>query len=72
MAIEYLYQEGVEACSIEPLKVRIDGDHAGEIRRVKEGYRYFSYKNQSMSPVYLNVQSVQNWLKESYLESVNV
>lgn len=35
MTIEYLYQEGVNACSKEPLKVRCDGKICGEIRKVK-------------------------------------
>jgi len=39
--IEYLYKEGEEACSKEPLLVRMDGRIVGEIRRVDGGYQYF-------------------------------
>jgi len=39
--LEYLYQEGVPPCSKEPLKVRLDGRHIGEIRKVAGGYQYF-------------------------------
>lgn len=36
--IKYLYQEGVEACSKEPLKVCIDSHIFGEIRKVDGGF----------------------------------
>lgn len=39
--IEYLYQEGVEACSKEPLKVRLDGNYVGDICKVEGGFQYF-------------------------------
>ena len=39
--LEYLYQEGGPPCSKEPLKVRLDGCHIGEIRKVAGGYQYF-------------------------------
>ena len=36
--IEYLYQEGVKACSVEPLKVRLDGKIVGEIRKLENQF----------------------------------
>jgi hypothetical protein len=38
--IEYLYEEGVEPCEKEPLKVRLDGKIVGAIHKVEAGYRY--------------------------------
>ena len=39
--IEYLYKEGEEPCSKEPLKVRLDGRIVGEIVKVDGGFQYF-------------------------------
>lgn len=63
--IEYLYQEGVEACSKEPLKVRCDGRICGEIRKVDGGFQYFPKGQKSGGEVFKTVQAVQRSLADT-------
>lgn len=56
--IEYLYQEGVEPCSIEPLKVRVDGIETGEIRKVESGYAYFTKCGKYSGKVFKTINEV--------------
>ena len=60
--IEYLYQEGVEACSSDPLKVRLDGRSCGEICKVDGGYQYFPKGSKSGGRVFETVAEVQKSL----------
>lgn len=60
--IEYLYQEGVAACSREPLKVRLDGRIVGEIRAVPGGFQYCPKGFQIKGNVYASVAEVQRSL----------
>ncbi len=60
--IEYLYQEGVQACSREPLKVRLDGRICGEIRKVEGGYQYFPKRSNIGGEVFGNINEVQRSL----------
>ena len=55
--IQYLYQEGVESCSIEPLRVRKDGKEIGAIHKVKRGYRFIS--KDYRTKIYHDIDSVQ-------------
>lgn len=57
--IEYLYKEGEEACSKEPLKVRLDGRICGEIRKVDDGYQYFSKGCKNGGEVFETITGVQ-------------
>lgn len=61
--IEYLYQEGVEACSKEPLKVRLDGRICGEIRKVEGGFQYFPKGEKVGGEVFATVTAVQRSLR---------
>lgn len=60
--IEYLYQEGVEPCSQEPLKVRMDGKICGEIRKVALGYQYFPKHSKMGGLVLPTIDAVQKSL----------
>lgn len=60
--IEYLYQEGVEPCSLEPLQARIDGRACGEIRKVDGGYQYFPKGSKIGGDVFKTVALVQESL----------
>jgi len=62
--IQYLYQEGVEACETEPLKVRLDGRICGEIRKVEEGYQYFPKGQKEGGEVFNTVAQVQRSLND--------
>lgn len=62
--IEYLYKEGEEACSSEPLKVRLDGRVCGEIRRVDGGYQYFPTGARIGGQVLPSVDAVQRSLSD--------
>ena len=64
--LEYLYQEGVPACSKKPLKVRLDGRLVGEIRKVEGGYQYFPKGGSKGNggPVLPTVSAVQRTLAE--------
>jgi hypothetical protein len=57
--IQYLYQEGVPACSKEPLKVRLDGRVCGEIRKVTGGFQYFPAGQKAGGVIYPTVDDVQ-------------
>lgn len=61
--IEYLYQEGVPACSKEPLKVRLDGKICGEIRKVDAGYQYFPKGQKIGGDIFSTVSEVQKSLR---------
>lgn len=61
--IEYLYQEGVKACSKEPLKVRLNGRICGEIRKVSGGFQYFPERQEAGGEVFPTVTAVQQSLK---------
>jgi hypothetical protein len=60
--IEYLYQDGVEPCSKEPLKVRLDGRICGEIRKVKGGYQYFPKGSKTGGDILVSITKVQQSL----------
>lgn len=60
--IEYLYQEGVESCSKEPLKVRLNGRICGEIRKVRGGFQYFPKGQKIGGDIYQTVTDVQRSL----------
>jgi hypothetical protein len=62
--IEYLYQEGVNACSTKPLKVRLDGKICGEIRKVKSGFQYFPKGSKHGGQIYKTVEMVQKSLND--------
>lgn len=64
MTIRYLYQEGVEACEKEPLKVSVDGRECGEIRKVTGGYQYFPKGNKAGGEILGTVTDVQRSLSE--------
>jgi hypothetical protein len=61
--LEYLYREGEEPCSVEPLKVRLDGIIVGAIRKVKSGYQYFPKGCREGGPVFKSVTAVQRSLR---------
>lgn len=63
--IKYLYQEGVEPCSKEPLKVSIDGRICGEIRKVADGYQYFPKGQKLGGEVLSSVKAVQRSLMDA-------
>ena len=65
MSIQYLYKNGEEACSKEPLKVRLDGVICGEIRKVFGGYAYFPKGVRCKGQVFPTVKGVQNSLEEA-------
>ena len=60
--MDYLYQEGVKACSKGPLKVRIDGRICGEIRRVAGGFQYRPKGCKAGGEVLPTVEEVQQSL----------
>jgi hypothetical protein len=62
--IQFLYQEGVEPCEKEPLKVRLDGIICGEIRKVATGYQYFPKNSKTGGDILASVTLVQRSLKE--------
>lgn len=76
MRIQYLYQEGVPACSKEPLKVRLDGKIIGAIHKVtymrhpqlRFGYQYVpkgcKVGDKFSGAVMGNVDAVQRSLEE--------
>ncbi len=61
--LEYLYQEGVEACSKGPLKVRLDKTVCGEIRKVKDGFQYFPKNQKDGGEVFQTITQVQKSLE---------
>ena len=61
--IEYLYKEGEKACENEPLKVRLDGVHVGEIRKVETGFQYFPKGTKWGGGVHTSVALVQQSLR---------
>ena len=62
MGLEYLYKDGEKACSREPLKVKSDGVHIGEIRKVKDGFQYFADGDKKRGVIFSSVPEVQNSL----------
>ncbi len=63
MGLKYLYPtDGAKPCSKEPLKVRLDGKHVGEIRKVKDGFQYYPKGQKTGGVVFSNVAEVQNSL----------
>jgi len=63
--IEYLYKEGVEPCSREPLKVRVDGRIVGEIRKVEGGFQYFPKGQKTGGEIFKSVSAVQRSLTDA-------
>lgn len=61
-SIQYLYQEGVEPCIREPLKVRTDGYISGEIRKVEGGYQYFPKGSKTGGDVFETLSQVHKSL----------
>jgi hypothetical protein len=64
MSIQYLYQEGVEPCEKEPLKVSIDGRICGSIKKVTDGYQYFPKGSKSGGEILSTVGAVQRSLTD--------
>ena len=64
MAIRYLYQEGVEPCEKDPLKVSIDGYICGAIKKVYGGYQYFPKGKKTGGETFASVGDVQRSLGE--------
>jgi hypothetical protein len=62
--IAYLYQEGIEPCSREPLVVRLDGRICGDIRKVEGGFQYFPKGLKNGGKIYPTVMGVQRSLTE--------
>lgn len=63
MGLKYLYPtDGKKACSTEPLKVKLDGRHVGEIRKVKDGFQYYPKGQKTGGVVFSKVSEVQNSL----------
>jgi hypothetical protein len=64
--IEYMYKEGEKACSLEPLKVRLNGRVCGEIRKVEGGYQYFPAGARIGGQVLPSVDAVQHSLSDAH------
>ncbi len=62
MGLEYLYKYGERPCSKSPLKVKLEGKHVGAIRKVKDGYQYYSNGEKTGGAVYAKISEVQNSL----------
>jgi hypothetical protein len=60
--LSYLYQEGVKACSKEPLKVRLEEKIIGEIRKVDGGYQYWTKDGRHSGDIFESVTEVQQSL----------
>lgn len=64
MGLQYLYPEdGTKPCTKEPLKVKKDGTHCGEIRKVKDGFQYFAKGVKTGGVIFANVSLVQSHLQ---------
>jgi len=61
--IRYLYKEGEEPCSREPLKVKLDGFIVGEIRKVIGGFQYFPKGHKTGGEIFATVSEVQRSLQ---------
>lgn len=59
MGIRYLYKEGEEACSKEPLPVSLDGIYMGNIKKVDGGFQYFPRGSKTGGEVCKSVVQVQ-------------
>jgi predicted RNA-binding protein with TRAM domain len=60
MSLDYTYpKDGSKPCAKEPLKVKHDGVHCGEIRKVKDGFQYFVKGSKTGGTVFVNVAEVQ-------------
>jgi hypothetical protein len=62
MGLEYDYPEREKACASQPLKVKLDKKHVGEIRKVKDGYQYYPKGEKKGGEVFPKVSEVQNSL----------
>lgn len=62
MGLDYDYPEREKACASKPLKVKLDGTHVGEIRKVKDGYQYYAKGQKKGGEIYPRVSEVQNSL----------
>ena len=63
MGLDYDYPTGgVKACAKEPLKVKHDNKHVGEIRKVKDGYQYYAKGQKNGGEVFNSVPDVQKSL----------
>lgn len=62
--IQYLYKDGEEACTREPLRVRQDGKIIGEIRKVDSGFQYFPKGSKSGGDILHSVTAVQRSLSD--------
>jgi hypothetical protein len=64
MGLDYDYpDDGSKPCSKEPLKVKSDGVHCGEIRKVKDGFQYFAKSAKTGGNVFDKLSGVQNHLQ---------
>lgn len=63
--IQYLYQDGKNPCDQEPLKVKINGEMKGEIKKVDGGYSYFD-KAKEQQEVFKTITLVQGFLSRTY------
>lgn len=63
MGLDYDYPTGgIKACAKEPLKVKLDNKHVGEIRKVKDGYQYYAKGQKSGGEIFNSVPDVQKSL----------
>lgn len=62
MGLDYDYPEREKACATKPLKVKLDGKHVGEIRKVKDGYQYYAKGEKKGGELFSRVSEVQNSL----------
>ncbi len=62
MGLDYDYPEKEKACATKPLRVRLDGVHCGEIRKVKDGYQYYPKGQKKGGMIFNSVPDVQNSL----------
>lgn len=62
MGLQYLYKDGEKPCMKQPLKVKLDGCMAGEIRKVKDGFQHFPQGEKKGGEVFEKVSLVQNSL----------
>jgi hypothetical protein len=66
MGLDYEYPEdGSKSCSKEPLKVKLDGRHVGEIRKVEKGFQYYPKDSKNGGDIFDSVSRVQDSLQKS-------
>ena len=64
MGLDYDYPtDGSKACSKKPLKVKLDGKHCGEIRKVKDGFQYYPKGEKNGGDIFAGISAVQNSLQ---------